>query len=84
MQQTPRKDNSAADEAANAALDGGNFVDNHLDESVALIRYLNNHGCSEEVGILISFDGASRGNPGSASLGVCGWWGTWSIEGFRE
>ena len=37
-----------------------------------------------EVGLLFSFEGASRGNPGQASFGVGGWWGTWSDGGFQE
>ena len=27
------------------------------------------------IGVLFSFDGASRGNPGRSSYGVCAWWG---------
>ena len=37
-----------------------------------------------EVGLVFSFDGASRGNPGDASYGSCGWWGTWDTQGFND
>ena len=36
------------------------------------------------IGILVSFDGASRHNPGAASYGVCAWWGLWDAAGFQS
>ena len=39
---------------------------------------------SIETGLLFSFDGASRGNPGPAALGVCGFWGYWMEDEFVE
>jgi len=33
---------------------------------------------------MFSFDGASRGNPGSAARGNCGWWGVWHEGGFCQ
>ena len=41
------------------------------------------HGSEAEYGMIWSFDGASRGNPGPASYGVCAWWGTWGPDGFH-
>ena len=37
----------------------------------------------ENVGLLFSFDGSSRGNPGKSSSGVCAWWGHFSSTGFE-
>ena len=34
--------------------------------------------------VLWAFDGASRGNPGDASFGVCAWWGEWSRNSFQQ
>ena len=38
----------------------------------------------EAMGVLFSFDGASRGNPGQASHGNCAWWGSWRQGAFKE
>ena len=71
------------DTAANYALDHGTFMDVKLDETAAFINELS---CSERgnVGLLFSFDGAARGNPGPASSGVCAWWGSFSENSFHS
>ena len=38
----------------------------------------------DQVGLLFSFDGASRGNPGDAAQGTCAWWGTWTHNSFSS
>ena len=72
--QVPRADNSAADAAANRALDHGTFMEFMFAETVCFLTALQESG-PQSIGILFSFDGAARGNPGKASYGVCGWWG---------
>jgi hypothetical protein len=72
--QVPRGDNSAADAAANRALDHGTFMEVMLAETVCFLCTLQ-EADPRSIGILFSFDGAARGNPGKASYGVCGWWG---------
>ena len=74
---TPRKDNKAADAAANKALDDGCFEDVFAE---GLEGFCNSALRTSEVGLLFSFDGASRSNPGKASHGNCAWWGEW-IDG---
>lgn len=37
-----------------------------------------------QVGIVFSFDGASRGNPGKPAWGCCGWRGYCSAYGVHE
>ena len=83
VQQTPRTDNSAVDRAANQALDSGDFHDSHDKESLNFLHYCSSYDTSN-VGLLVSFDGASRGNPGPASYGICMWWGTWGLGGFNS
>eukprot|EP00973_Karenia_brevis_P010451 1419347-Karenia_brevis.AAC.1 len=39
---------------------------------------------ASEYGLLASFDGASRGNPGQAATGVCLWWGRWRQGAFES
>ena len=71
----PRSDNSAADAAANHALDNDTrFLDVRVDEATAFALDLSapHH---EGIGLLFSFDGAARGNPGPSASGVCAWWG---------
>jgi len=80
--QTPRSDNTAADAAANRALDEGSFTDWNLHSCLRFVAALANDE-HREYGMLWSFDGASRGNPGAASYGVTAWWGTWSLDGFQ-
>jgi hypothetical protein len=83
-QQVPRADNSAADAAANYALDAGGFRYIDGSEVSAFLSYLARaRPFDDEVGLLWSFDGASRGNPGESSFGVCSW-GTWSDGSFCE
>ena len=74
-QHTPRADNRAADCAANRASDTGDYRE-QLDDEIRRMAHmcLNLQGASD-MGILVSFDGASRGNPGLAAYGVCMWWG---------
>ena len=73
---TPRKDNAAADAAANKALDEGDFAEIW---EAALDSFCEHalQSPDAELGLLFSFDGASRGNPGKASHGNCCWWGEW-------
>jgi hypothetical protein len=61
-QHVPRSDNSAADAAANWALDHKTFMDVRVHE----VQLFFNHCASQDVqncGMLFSFDGASRGIP---------------------
>ena len=82
-QQVPRSNNSAADAAANWALDHKSFMDVRVHE----VQLFFNHCASQDVkncGMLFSFDGASRGNPGLSSSGVCAWWGLWAHGTFQS
>ena len=63
---TPRKHNSSADAAANRALDCGTYEEVYAQE---VIRFSEEAVEDPEVGLLFSFDGASRGNPGIAAHG---------------
>ena len=72
--QVPRSDNSAADAAANWALDHDSFMDVRLEDLLAFVHALG-QSSSKQIGVLFSFDGAARGNPGPSSSGVCAWWG---------
>jgi ribonuclease HI len=83
--QVARADNAAADSAANEALDAGSFRTVDDQESLRFwLAMMTRQDLSSEIGLLFAFDGASRGNPGLASFGVCAWWGTWADEGFCE
>ena len=73
--QVPRSDNSAADAAANKALDTGSFMEVRLEGVVALVHELGRTQRQNKLGLLFSFDGAARGNPGPSASGVCAWWG---------
>ena len=79
--QVPRSDNSAADTAANKALDKGTFLDIDVSEAT---RFLHTVAANEQhcMGILCSFDGAARGNPGPGASGICVWWGSWQDGAF--
>ena len=68
---------------ANEALDHGSF---RMASSQVVLQYLQCTSVTgdEEVGLLVSFDGACRDNPGDASLGVCAWWGKWCSGSFQE
>jgi len=79
--QVPRSDNSAADAAANAALDQGPFMEVMLNETATFITELSRPG-TDNIGLLFSFDGAARCNPGKSSYGVCAWWGHFNHDGF--
>jgi len=83
-QQTRRAENQAADAAANQALDIGSFKEFYRTEVARLALNLSEAQGNSNVGVLISFDGASRGNPGPASSGVCAWWGRWSDGAFQS
>ena len=83
-QQTPRSDNAAADSCANRSLDRSNFWEFHSSAIRQMIQGIEAASLGLEVGLLVAFDGASRGNPVPASLGVSVWWRSWSAEGFME
>ena len=68
--------------AAKRALDEGSFTDYNPYSCLRFVAALANDE-HRGYGMLWSFDGASRGNPGAASYGVTAWWGTWSLDGFQ-
>lgn len=72
--QVPRADNSAADAAANWALDNHSFAEVRVEEVLNFINCLSCSG-AQGLALMFSFDGAARGNPGAASYGLCAWWG---------
>ena len=78
----PRGDNSAADAAANWALDQGSFMDCRAHEVAKFVQAV---ACGEMrgLGLLFSFDGASRGNPGPSASGACAWWGSFLDGSFQ-
>ena len=78
---TPCGDNSAADAAANAAVDTGSF---ELTMPMESQRFMECwlRGGDDQIGLLFSSDGASRGNPGPSSFGTCAWWGRWAGDRF--
>ena len=78
----PRADNSAADAAANLALDSGNFYHVLPDGIQSFLQQLATG--EYRLGLAFSFDGAARGNPGPSSAGVCAWWGRFVDGGFLE
>ena len=80
---TPRRDNAAADAAANRALDQGTFEEVYASEQAKLVEALATDG-ERHLGLVFSFDGASRRNPGAAAEGNCAWWGTWKENHFNE
>ena len=80
---TPRRDNAAADAMANRALDNGSFQHCRSSEVESFCGQLIDDS-SDTLGVVFSFDGASRGNPGEASHGNSAWWGRWSAEGFNQ
>ena len=80
---TPRADNSAADAAANRALDNRTFSTWDLQECLNFLDALARRPRTDYA-LLWSFDGASRGNPGQASFGVSAWWGTLDAKGFHQ
>ena len=82
--QVPRGDNSVADQCANQALDTGDFRETADDEMLSLLDAMSTQISGVEYGLLVSFDGASRGNPGAAAAGVGIWWGQWHPQEFRE
>ncbi len=78
--QVPRADNSAADAAANWALDHESFTDIRLQAAKDFLIQLSSGG--HPLGLVFSFDGAARGNPGPSSAGVCAWWGRFHMGEF--
>jgi len=70
----PRADNSAADAAANWAMDNHSFAEVRLQEVINFIDCLSGSG-AQGLALMFSFDGAARGNPGAASYGLRAWWG---------
>ena len=78
----PRADNSAADAAANWALDHMSFNDVRVRSLEEFLEVLSTG--EQSVGILFSFDGAARGNPGPSSAGVCAWWGCFQNGYFQS
>ena len=80
-EQVPRADNSAADAAANWALDNGSFVEIRLQVVTAFINCLGSSG-TQGLCLMFAFDGAARGNPGPASYGMCAWWGRFQEGAF--
>ena len=80
-----RSDNGAADAAANQALDEGNFRQVFGRETFSFLHHLMGlESEREKWGLLFAFDGASRGNPGEAALGISAWWGSWADGSFNE
>ena len=78
----PRNDNAAADAVANWSLDSGSFMEVSVSEVYSFLHCLST-GQPSCTGFLFSFDGASRGNPGASSSGVCVWWGSWHFGEFH-
>ena len=83
MVYTPQGDNAAADSLSNRALDHGDFRICYLDEVPNFCKCLleDRDGV---VGLVFSFDGASRNNPGMASHGNSAWWGVFGPHGFTQ
>ena len=82
-QHVPRSDASAADAAANWAIDLKTFMDVRVHD----VQLFFNRCALQDVqncGILFSLDGASRRNPGLSSSGVCAWWGLWAHGTFQS
>ena len=52
-------------------------------EVAAFITELSKPG-RDNIGLLFSFDGAARGNPGKSSYGVCAWWGSFVHGSFES
>ena len=51
--------------------------------SINFLKAILDPSMRTSVGVLFSFDGASRGNPGKSALGQCAWWGIWSSTEFH-
>ena len=82
-QQVPRSDNSAADAAANWALDHGSYLQVYVQVVEDFLSKLSLPDVVS-IGLLFSFDGAARGNPGVSSSGVCAWWGYFYSGTFKS
>ena len=82
-QHVPRSDNAAADATANWALDNKSFMEVRVPEVLAFLEALAGSD-DHSIGLLFSFDGAARGNPGPASSGVCAWWGHFMNGAFES
>ena len=59
------------------------FLEVRLDVAAAFITELSGNS-GKHIGMLFSFDGASRGNPGPSSYGVCAWWGYFRSDTFES
>ncbi len=59
-------------------LNADDFGNVYAEKVHSFCQYLHQHREDQNIGLLFSFDGASRGNPGAASHGNRGWWGEWS------
>ena len=55
----------------------------HVQDVVAFLNELSRSDLGS-IGLLFSFDGAARGNPGPSSSGVCAWWGYFEIGAFHS
>ena len=62
----------------------GDFVHCNADEVANFCRYVIQCPDQTDVGLLFSFDGASRNNPGEAAQGNGGWWGAWRGSQFEQ
>ena len=61
----------------------GSVIDVRPHEVHALLACLGSMTV-HNVGLVWSFDGASRGNPGASARGVCAYWGHWSAGAFHS
>ena len=61
----------------------GSFTNLWVREIQAFISELL-RSTQSETGLVFSFDGAARSNPGHSASGVCAWWGTWVNDHFEE
>ena len=66
-----------------SGVDSGSFYEVFDPEVSAMIRELS-HAEVPNVGLLFSFDGAARGNPGPTASGVCGWWGKYCNDNKKK
>ena len=66
----------------NLALDNGSFMHSDVNQ-VANWIYKLSQGELDSTCLLVSFDGAARGNPGPAASGVSAWWGSFDSSSFH-
>ena len=67
-----------------SCLDSGDFHEHYDDETMRFLEAFTRDPATGNFGLLVSFDGASRGNPGAAAIGVSMWWGVWCPTHFEE